>query len=353
MASTRRTSPRRAFWALLCAALSFVLLEFALGAAVECHCLSIRDPEYSLKHELLQKRLAEEPGRPLVLVLGSSRVMMGLDAGRVRCSLGGRPAQVFNFGLSGAGPLMQAVALRRLLAEGVRPDLLVLEVLPPTLTQPGTQPVEEEWLDASRLTWEELRFLRSFTADTARATTQWAKGRLLPGLRHQHGLRCALAIDSADPSTRPERCRSPVDAHGWSPYLKDSVSAEERRRLTDFAAAQYESAWGPFRLAPGPSAALRETIILSRREGIPVVLLVMPEGPSFQALYPADVRDGIAGFLEVLRREEGVLLLDGRTGLTEDDFWDGHHLLPRGAAAFTARFQRELTAPLPGSLATR
>jgi hypothetical protein len=48
-----------------------------------------------------------------------------------------------------------------------------------------------------------------------------------------------------------------------------------------------------------------------------------------------------------------VPLLDGRTWLTEDDFWDGHHLLPRGAAAFTARFERELTAPLPGSLATR
>ena len=38
---------------------------------------------------------------------------------------------LFNFGMVGAGPLVELVVLRRLLAEGVRPDLLLVEVLPP------------------------------------------------------------------------------------------------------------------------------------------------------------------------------------------------------------------------------
>ena len=42
----------------------------------------------------------------------------------------GRPVVVFNFGLWGAGPGTSLLTLHRLLAEGTRPDLVLIEVLP-------------------------------------------------------------------------------------------------------------------------------------------------------------------------------------------------------------------------------
>ncbi len=345
MSLIRRTGARRAGRALLWAALSFVVAQLGLGVAVERWLPGVRDPEYAAKFERLEARRAEAPGRPLVLVLGSSRVEMGLVAGRVRAALANRPALVFNFGLSGGGSLLEAIALRRLLAAGVRPDLLVLEVLPLTLNQPGARPVEEEWLDAARLTWDEIRFVRRYSADR-RSLLQWLKGRAFPCERHHHGLRCGVALDSADPAARPERTPRPTDAFGWSPSLCEDVTPEERRSHAAFATAQYEAARGDFRLAEGPTQALRESLALCRREGVPVALLLMPEGEAFRSQWSPATRAALDEAVAGLARAADVSLIDTRAWMNEDAFWDGHHLQPRGAVAFTERFASEVIPAL-------
>src|SRR5690242_12739591 len=103
MSSARRAFGRRAARALGAAAACFLAGQLALGLAVERWLPGVRDPEYAAKVERLRARRAEAPGRPLVLVLGSSRVQMGLRAGTVAAEGGGRPALVFNFGTSGTG----------------------------------------------------------------------------------------------------------------------------------------------------------------------------------------------------------------------------------------------------------
>src|SRR5262245_7975669 len=122
MSSARRALGRRSARALASGAACFLAAQLALGLAVE-HCLpAVRDPEYAAKTARLRARLAESPGRPLVLVLGSSRVQMGLRAGSVNAECDGRPALVFNFGMSGGGAQLESLCLRRLLDEGIRPD---------------------------------------------------------------------------------------------------------------------------------------------------------------------------------------------------------------------------------------
>ena len=152
----------------------------------------MRDPEYAAQASRLRARRAEAPDRPLVLVLGSSRVQQGLRAGPAAPGPDGRPVLVFNFGLSGAGAYLDALCLRRLFAEGVRPDLLVLEVLPPTLNQPGPHPVEENWLDAGRLRDAERDFLDRYHSDPGRTLRQWLKGRV-PCVWHRDHLHAVLA----------------------------------------------------------------------------------------------------------------------------------------------------------------
>jgi hypothetical protein len=349
MSSARRTLARRSALTLVWGVAAFLAGQLVLGVAVERWLPAARDPEYTAKVERLRARRAEAPGRPLVLVLGSSRVQMGLRAG----DLGGGSALVFNFGLSGGGSLLEAVSLRRLLAEGVRPDLLVLEVLPPTLNQPADHPVEEEWLDAARLRSAEADFLARYHSDPGRSLRQWLKGRGLPCVWHHDSLRTCLAPGSGSAESGAERVRAAMDAHGWLPYRKQDVTPERRRASAEFARAQYAGAWGEFRLAGRPARALTDVLALCRAQDIPVALLLMPEGSGFRARYPPTMRAGIDAHLRAVSAAHAVPLIDARDWLPDDAFWDSHHLLPRGAAAFTERFGREVLAPLLRTLPPR
>src|SRR5438132_46156 len=73
MSSARHAFARRSARALGCAVAAFLAGQLALGLAVERWLPAARDPEYAAKVERLRARRAEAPGRPLVLVLGSSR----------------------------------------------------------------------------------------------------------------------------------------------------------------------------------------------------------------------------------------------------------------------------------------
>ena len=113
--------------------LAFLSL-YLLGAYfVEKGPAKARDPEFAAKFERLQARLDEHPNQPLILMLGSSRTLLMLDAGSLHPDWNGTPAQVFNFGMKGSGPLLELLCLERLLKAGVRPNLLLLEVFPRAL----------------------------------------------------------------------------------------------------------------------------------------------------------------------------------------------------------------------------
>ncbi len=300
---------------------------------------SVRDPDYDGKRKRLAELQKSAPDQPLILVLGSSRAEMGFCAGRATANIHDRPALVFNFGMSGAGSLLQSVCLRRLLADGIRPDLLVLEVLPPTLNQPNTHPVEEDWLDGSRLRTSEITFLRRYHSNPDHLSRGWSKARGLPCVWQRHSLRTSLVDDSADTIPEPERIRGTTDQFGWTPFCLSEVTAERHRTASGFAQRQYKDAFGDFRLAVGPSLALEEMLIRCRQEGIPVALLLMPEASDFRALYSPAMRKGIDEFLQELCVRWDLPLIDARNWLPDEVFWDSHHLLPRGAEAFTDRFQ--------------
>src|SRR4051812_44856236 len=105
----------------------FVVVQAGLGAGVERLWPAVRDPEFAARAEQLHQHHPQGAAsrRPLVLALGSSRTLMGLDARRLSeatAETGDVPPLVFNFGVPGSGPMLEAVCLRRLLADGVRPD---------------------------------------------------------------------------------------------------------------------------------------------------------------------------------------------------------------------------------------
>src|SRR5262249_32751630 len=105
----RRRLARRARRALLWWATGFAASRLALPSAGARGRRAVRAPESPAKLPRLRARRAEAPGRPLVLILGSSRTKLALQAGRLGTATDGPQALTFNFGLSGCGPMLELV----------------------------------------------------------------------------------------------------------------------------------------------------------------------------------------------------------------------------------------------------
>jgi hypothetical protein len=324
-------------WALA----GIIVGHLALGLVVECLSPAARDPEFTLLEEKLRERRSVEPHRPLVLALGSSRTVMGLQAARLSKTSGG--PLVFNFGIPGAGPLTQRVVLERLLEKGYRPNLVLVEVLPSFFSRRAGCPLEERLLDTARLTWPEVAELRPFYERIDKLLWPWIRGRACPTWRHQAELQDELGLallvkDPAD-SAKPSR-----DSHGWQPALIDDTPAERERR-TRFALDQYGRSNRDPTLGRHAIRAVRELLERCRELGIEAALVVPPEASVFRDSYVKELLDGVDGLLADLSREFGVPVHDARRWVADDGFWDAHHLLPRGADVFTERLAREALRP--------
>src|SRR6266568_3653444 len=113
----------------------FLLAQLSLTVAVERWHPEWSDPEYGYRFRNLKNRMKKEPDRPLLVVLGSSRIGNGFKADCLPPPTwkGNEVPLVFNMSLAGGTATYELLILKRLLAAGIHPRWLVLEVLPPAL----------------------------------------------------------------------------------------------------------------------------------------------------------------------------------------------------------------------------
>jgi hypothetical protein len=331
----------------------FAALQVGRILALDLWFPDVRDPEYAAQFKDLRARRAEAPGQPLVLMFGSSRTQMGLVASQVRAQVNGRPVLAVNFGLQGGGPLLERVCLERLRAEGIRPDLLLVEVLLPELAETEMRPLEETWLNESRLTARELVSILPYVNQPFRLVRHWFIHRVIPGAAPALVVGPSGPLGLDRPRHRPQieaEFRS-ADGYGWHPRFVAGITPEERQKRTAFARRQYGDTFKNFRLARRPVKALGALLDCCQRDHVPVALVLMPEATAFRNLYPPEMRAALDSFLAGLSRERGVPVVDARTWVADEDFLDTHHLLPSGAAIFTRCLEREALVPLLQSLA--
>jgi hypothetical protein len=332
---SRRTKARQVLtWGAAC----FALLQLAMVGFLEWKRPEFLDPKYGCRLGQLRTRLAHAPGRRLVVVLGSSRAEQGFRPGLLATAEGETAPVVFNLARGGSSPLLHLVTLRRLLADGARPDWVLLEIFPPSLVEPeagatlpkttlrdfpvlGRYPVSREtyadFLRDRALLW--LTYRSSFLAH---AVPGWLspRGRWIERLWDRRG--------------------------GEWRAISEGVTPEERRQLTADARRRYGRKLQNFHIAAGADRALRALLALCRERGIGVVLFLMPEASDFRGWYSPPARERLCAYLASLRRDYGTPLIDARGWIPDDDFWDGHHLLRDGAAVFTRRFAAEVLSPL-------
>jgi hypothetical protein len=257
----------------------------------------------------------------------------------------GRRVVLFNFGVPGAGPVTTLVHLRRLLAAGVRPDLLFVEPLPFGLLGGLDQTDEAKLLGAERLALPELEPLRRYNFPVAELRRDWWESWPVPCYGHRFALLSRLA-----PTLLPGQFRLNgawhTDDWGWQEPTAVQVDA-------DFRAAAMENTrrvYGPVlarETLSGPGCrALRDTLELCRRERIPTVLLWMPETSVLRSLYNPTGLARLRAFLAEVSRDYATPLVDAREWMPDEQYLDGLHLLLGGALAFTDRLSREVVAPI-------
>jgi hypothetical protein len=351
----RATTSRRGRAALAWALAGLVGLQAALCGWADWQP-SARDPLFGRKLALLRQRLATEPDRPLVLVLGTSRSALGLrfdDAERPTDDdgwdeVGGEldeetddvadRALVFNFGLMGAGPIHELLCLRRLLGAGIRPAKALIEVHP-LLLHEGRGFGELAEIDVSGLDSADLGVIGRYVYEPATLYARWWQARLCPAWSHRMALQMNYASAWLDPGRQHDYgCLERLRPSGWIPHELESVSEELREKLCEVSVRVYEPAFHDFHVTDKPDRALREMIELCREERIEVELFLMPEASRFREGYSSDSRDRIASYLGRLTDQYAVVVHDLSAWCADRNFADSHHLLPDGAADFSRRF---------------
>ena len=164
------------------------------------------------------------------------------------------------------------------------------------------------------------------------------------GLRSRFQIVGRLAPTSLPYYLRHDWSRGP-DPNGWNAMLFNDLSPEEHAIGIQRAEREYQHILSGMKLGDGPVRAIRDTLALCRENHIPVMLVRMPEGSTFRALYSNAVAVRIDHFVNELASEFDCRVADCRLWMPDEAFADGHHLLRDPAGVFSARLVREVLAP--------
>ncbi len=341
---TRRHRHRQTRADLLWLAIGFVALQVGLAVASRAWLPELHDPSYAYKAARLRARLATADRPTTVVMLGSSRTAFGLRGmmleDRLAPSLG-HPVVAYNFGVYGAGPVRELIALRRLLADGIRPDLLLVEVTPPFLAcQPGAL-AELASLPPPRLWWSEMPALEHYAGRSLAARRAWWQANVVPWYGYRFAVVSRL-VPRWLPFQLQENYGDGLDAAGWAALPTPRPTPEVYRHNLEGAWRQFGGSLTGFRLGGPSCTGLRDLLELCRTERLSVALVLMPESSDFRGWYTPAASAEIQGFLADLSQELAAPVIDAREWVKDADFSDGHHLLADGATAFTERLSPQV-----------
>jgi hypothetical protein len=297
--------------ALLWGVIGFFCVQAALDIAVVARHPELDDQEFAQRLEMLRQRQAEEPGRPLLLLLGSSRTVGSFLPEKLpplRTATGER-ALPFNFSHLGAGPGMNGLELHRLLRNGIRPDWLVVEVMPPQLGD------EKQSILTSTANVKDLSITRHYL-NPWRTYGIFFRGQLVPSYKYRRYLARHLVpgwIPDAD-MTQDRMVLSDLGGDDSWQQIGELTPAQAQE-YTAAARAGYFPPLQDLQVVSLSDRAMRDLLELCRRERIPVALLLTPEGREFQSWYAPESRQRVDRYCADLSRDYDVPLIDARDWL--------------------------------------
>jgi hypothetical protein len=261
-------------------------------------------------------------------------MLMGFDAARITSA--DRQWLAYNFGELRAGPMLEQVFLRRILANGVRPDALLIELAPAQFAVNIGLTGETNGLPVGRFTWSEMNRLAGYYDSPLLARGRWLKSRVVLSDSNQQELHDALGIDAP----LSNGFTSSADNFGFAPY--PVPTPEARAAGIQSHVNRYAPRLADAHLAAGPARAARELAALCRREHLPFTVVLMPEVSSLRNLCPPSFLAEVNGMFADMHREADFELVDAREWIADEGFWDGHHLHIEGAKQLSDRLAAEV-----------
>jgi hypothetical protein len=311
---------------------------------------ALRDPLYYdklAKLRLRQAAIATTDGPPATVVMfGSSRTLSALDGKSLEEQLSarfGRPTVAFNFGEPAAGPIANYLNLRRLVAAGERPDVVLIEVLPPLMAAQQPLAVEHRFLWAERLWADEVALAVAYGFPAAETRQGWEVSCVVPFYGLRFPIVGRLAPRWRTWTLRFEGSRLTDDA-GWLRSELQTVTPEQYRYGLTRMREEYRDKFDGLRFDGAPANALRDSLDFCARQRLQAAVVLMPESSEFRSWYSPAAQAELSELLGRLTQQYAMPLIDARQWLGDESFTDGHHLLPSGAAAFTRRLGNEIPA---------
>jgi hypothetical protein len=327
------------WWGLL----FFLALQLGFNVIVDWRYPELYDAEFGVRLQKYRAWRKEHPDHASLIVLGSSRVVMSF-APEMLPELrqpNGTVVTPFNFAHLGAGPAMNLMQYRRQRRWNVKPDYLVVEVMPPVLSE------ESPTIAIGSATAPDLPTLHRHV-DRGKLYGRYLLRRLVPWYRNRGELLHRVAPDWVLTGEPSERDRISLGRLGGDLFwqVRSAVSAEVGAQYMQGAHDGYAPRLQQFAIRPEATRAYEELLRECRHDGVPVVLVLTPEGDKFRSWYPPQALAEIDVWCADLHQRHGVWIVDARRWLAEEDFVDSHHVLLRGMRRFTLRLHEEVLGPL-------
>jgi hypothetical protein len=268
---------------------------------------------------------------------------------RLECPEAG-PVRVFNAAVPAGDPIAEDFVLERLLRQGSRPRLAVVEVSPDTVNH------YNEWFNIHphrQITWRDTPW---YFGDVCRAgeLRKLAQARLVPLYAQRAGLLHLLAGPVAPPApSGTGACRGaalPVGPDGrpaWDALLQVQCPPLGPAEVACREAAA-ATAWKRFRdYRPGgtTAAALEHLLQRCNKSEIDVVLMGAANDSHFCRQYTPEIDAAYFAYIGRLAQTYGCRFIDYRDAVPDQLFGDLCHLNAEGALYLTRKLTREVLAP--------
>lgn len=307
----------------------------------------IRDPEYGRRVRQYQARVAENPDRPMVLVVGSSRSAMGVRPGAWEENGTTRSPMLFNLSLLGGGPVMELMVVRRAFADGLRPAIVLLEYWPPYLYS------EKGWTESQRIVIERLSpldrpIIHDYFPDPQGTEKRLRAQRWNPIWESRERLLIQLFPKWLRNNRRIDWMWDDVDRWGWKAGFEFAPEqTAEQVRMIATCRETYRPLFADYHVSPSADRALREAVALAREHGAAVGLVYLPESNEFRSWYTPAAERQAREHLAAIGRDLAVPVINARDWIADGMFVDGFHLTHAGAAEFTRKLGPAVEAAFP------
>jgi hypothetical protein len=348
MAQRRRA---RARGVVLWAIAGFVALQLGMCFAIEGGLWGFRDPWYQHKIVHLRRQWHERThgdassSTRLAVMLGSSRTGNGLKGTRfeeeMHAALGERWT-IGNIAVQAGGPVLELIEFRRLLAEGIRPDFVLIEVTTWFLAEPVR---EASVIKSARLSLSDLDCLDQCDLPNRGALRRawWAEWGL-PWYAHRFSILTEVAPILL-PSWLQQDWAAGCDRTGWVEVPGPDETTYKSWVALNVNGSFSEACLRHFRPCEPSRKALRAILEECRRRDIPAALVLMPEGSRVRSCYSPAAQAGVKAAMTELQTDFGAAVIDGSDWIADHGFSDQIHLLSEGADAYTRRLAQQV-APL-------